>query len=162
MHEKEDFVDQIVRCFDEGLDQIAVFTRWSKHSELSQYADALEDWDEKVGDMWDAPDTMDLTPRPWISENDLYKTRRKQVEEVLDSSYSKAHQFLGRLQPLLEIYWRNKQFDKAILVNDRVKSQVEAMGHVIRLFEHYHNLFQTGLPSMTGIGLLQLDSKNIR
>jgi len=36
------------------------------------------------------------------------------------------------------------------------------MGHVIRLFEHYHNLFQTGLPSVTGIGLLQLDSKKIR
>jgi len=84
---------------------------------------------------------MELTPRPWISENVLYKERRKNVEEVLDDSYSKAHQFLGRLQPLLEIYWRNKQFDKQILVNDRVKSQVETMGHVIRLFEHYHNLF---------------------
>lgn len=36
------------------------------------------------------------------------------------------------------------------------------MGHVIRLFEHYHNMFQTGLPGSTGIGLLQLDTRKIR
>jgi len=33
---------------------------------LSPYADALEDWDDLVGDKWDEPDSPKLDPKEWI------------------------------------------------------------------------------------------------
>jgi hypothetical protein len=54
------------------LKQIVVFERWSRHSELQQYFDVLEEWDDIVGDNWDPADTPKLDPITWISENPLH------------------------------------------------------------------------------------------
>lgn len=70
--DSEDYIDIMVRCFAQGLDQIQVFERWSKHHELTPYADALEEWDDIVGDVWEEPDQLVLNPFFWINENPLY------------------------------------------------------------------------------------------
>ena len=70
--------------------------------------------------------------------------------------------FLTRFQQLLEIFWRNKQVDLNILVHDRLKNPVESIGNTIKLFNYYHTFFSSNLPSMTDIGLLQIDSKGSR
>ena len=54
----EDYIDVVVRCFASGLDQIQVFERWSRHKDLSPYADALEEWDDIVGDNWEEPESF--------------------------------------------------------------------------------------------------------
>jgi hypothetical protein len=68
----EDYIDIVVRCFGSGLDQIQVFERWSRHNDLSPYADALEEWDDIVGDSWEEPDSLVLNPFSWINENKIY------------------------------------------------------------------------------------------
>lgn len=70
--------------------------------------------------------------------------------------------FLTRFQQLLEIYWRNKQVDLNILVNERLKNQVDSIANTIKLFTYYHSYFSSNLPSVTDIGLLQIDSKACR
>lgn len=62
----------------------------------------------------------------------------------------------------MEIYWRNKQFDINILVDERLKNAVENLTNVVKLFKYYQQHFQSNLPSCTDIGLLQLDSKAIK
>jgi hypothetical protein len=81
---------------------------------------------------------------------------------LVDSSFRKANFFLARFQPILEIYWRNKQFDINILINDRLKNSVENLQNVMKLFKFYQVHFSINLPSCTDIGLLQLDSKVIK
>ena len=50
------FIDEVVRSFDAGLEQIEnTFERWSRHGDLLDYVNVLEEWDEKVGDNWDEP-----------------------------------------------------------------------------------------------------------
>lgn len=56
---------------------------------------------------------------------------------MIDSAYKKANHFLARFQPILEIYWRNKQFDINILVDERLKNAVENLSNVMKLFKFY-------------------------
>ena len=51
----------MLQTFSSGLEQIQSFTRWSKHKDLNDYADALEEWDEQQGE-WDVPDQIFLNP----------------------------------------------------------------------------------------------------
>lgn len=44
--DEHSYIEVIIRTFASGLDQIKQFERWSKHSDLLPYADALEDWDD--------------------------------------------------------------------------------------------------------------------
>ena len=73
---KEEYCESLKNTFNMGLEHIKNFERWSKHYELKPYADALEDWDEKVGDSnWDdQADSVFLDPKTWIHENEVYTT----------------------------------------------------------------------------------------
>jgi len=50
-----------------------VFKRWSKHIDMLPYADALEEWDDMVGDNWEKPANEFLDPQTWILEDYWYK-----------------------------------------------------------------------------------------
>jgi hypothetical protein len=70
--------------------------------------------------------------------------------------------FLKRFQPILEIYWRNKQIDLQILVNERLKNPVDGLNNTIKLFTYYNEMFGMRLPNQADIGLIQLDAKSAR
>lgn len=71
---KEEMMTMLQNVMAQGLEAIQVFERWSKHDELTPYANALEEWDDMVGDDWEAPDKNYLNPYDWIKEDDLYAT----------------------------------------------------------------------------------------
>jgi hypothetical protein len=45
--------------------------------------------------------------------------------------------FIQRFQGLLEIYWRNKQFDLDMLVNEKLKDSIGTLENTILLFKYY-------------------------
>ena len=67
----------------------------------------------------------------------MQKTHEETVRTLLTSAYDKAEQFLSRFQPLLEIYWRNKQFDINILVNENTRNPVDALQNTLRLLRFH-------------------------
>ena len=71
-----DYIQSVINCFSEGLECIKNFKRWSKHADLQPYADALEEWDDIVGDVWEEHDDEHLNPFSWVSEN-LYYTQQQ-------------------------------------------------------------------------------------
>ena len=116
--DEESYIEVIIRTFASGLDQIKQFERWSKHSDLSPYADALEEWDDIVGDKWDEPDSPKLDPKEWIQSDPIYSDHPEIVRNILEDAFGKLRKFATNFQPLFEIYWRNKQFDMNILVDE--------------------------------------------
>jgi hypothetical protein len=60
--DKKQFIDRVLNTFTVGLKDISYFERWGKHKDLQDYADALEEWDEMAGDVWDEPESMYLDP----------------------------------------------------------------------------------------------------
>ena len=60
------------------------------------YADALEEWDDIVGDVWDEPESLVLNPYTWIQDNKLYQDQKEMVRDILERAFSKAREFLTR------------------------------------------------------------------
>lgn len=156
------FAQIIQKTFVDGLQAIKCFEKWAKHKELVQYLNVLEAWDEKPGEDWDVADTTNLDPTSWISEHPVKTQSEQKVNSIMASSYSKANQFLTRFQPILEIYWRNKQFDVSILIDERLKNPTESLSHTLSLLKWQQSYFQSNLPGVTDIGLLHMVSKNIK
>jgi hypothetical protein len=157
-----DYIEIIIRTFSQGLQQIMSFERWSKHSDLTPYADVLEEWDDIVGDSWDEPDTPVLDPKTWIQDNVLHQDQKKLVQDILVNAFSKMKKFLTRFQPILEIYYKNKEIDFLMLTNERLKNPIDSLHNSLALFNHYHELFSSSLPTKADIGLIQIDSKLAR
>jgi hypothetical protein len=160
----DQFISVILKTFSEGLQQIKCFERWSKHADLLLYSEALETWDDKVGEDFgeSSLESTSLDPVSWISEHPIQKNREQEVKDVIKSAYAKAKQFMTRFQPILEIYWRNLQFDINVLVDVNLVNAVESLQNTLNLLKYYQAYFQSNLPSNCDIGLLHLDSLKIK
>jgi hypothetical protein len=160
---ESEYIEVIIKTFATGLEQIKQYERWSKHEDLLIYAQVLEEWDEIVGDQrWEPPEENKLNPKTWIQDDPLFLEQKDLVEGILKSAFQKMRLFLERFQPILEIFWRNKQVDLQILVNEQLRNPVEGLTHTIDLFNHHHELFSSKLPTKAEIGLILLDSANAR
>jgi hypothetical protein len=135
---EDEFIGRISQDFDLGLDEIGdCFKRWSKHEEMKKYADALEEWDDIVGDNWESPEEENLSPVTWINDTNIYLQRKSRVVELVQSAYAKTKVYLSRFQPILEIYWRNTMFNPNSLIDERLKNTVETIGNVMKLFKYH-------------------------
>lgn len=160
--DKNDFQSRIIDNFERGLEKIQCFTRWGKHGDLKKFADVLEEWDDIVGTTWDEPENLMLNPLDWINGTDIFKMKKDRVDNLVNGAYDKAQHFLKRFQPILEIYWRNKKFNIECLIDEKLKNPIDTISHVMKLFKYYQGHFQSNLPASTDIGMLQLDSKEIK
>jgi hypothetical protein len=71
-----------------GLEEISRhFVRWSKHEEMKKYAEALEEWDDIVGETWDSPDSVYLSPASWINDTEVFMTRKERVDKLVKNAY---------------------------------------------------------------------------
>ena len=129
---------------------------------LTPYANALEEWDDIVGEVWEEPETLVLNPHPWVKEDEIHLEQGEMVNQTMQNAFEKAHTFLTIFQPLLEIYWKNNKYDLNILVHERLKNATENLSHCIKLFQYQDHIFQVRLPSSIELGLLQIDSKHVR
>lgn len=95
---QESFVSVILKTFSDGLQAIKCFERWSKHADLLQYSEALETWDDKVGDDWgeQSPESSKLDPYLWIQEHPVKQNSDQEVNDLVESAYEKAMRFLTR------------------------------------------------------------------
>jgi hypothetical protein len=80
----------------------------------------------------------------------------------MESSFDKITQFLTTFKSILEIYWRNKQFDPTILTDLMLINPIDGLTNTIKLFNFYHDLFSRKLPSIAPIGLVSLNCESVR
>jgi dynein heavy chain len=45
-----DFYVELMTTINEGLNTLQSFERWSRHHDISEYVNVLEEWDDKVAD----------------------------------------------------------------------------------------------------------------
>ena len=146
---EHEFTTLINATFNQGLQCIKSFVRWNKHRELHDHSEILEDWDweDTVGDDWDTPDSDFLDPDSWIHDDPVFKTKQAEIETLCESAYKKSSQFLFRFQPLLQIYWRNKQFVVDTLLKENLKGPVESLQNTLKLLKYYSTQFAAKLPA---------------
>ena len=128
---------------------------------MTPYANALEEWDDMVGDDWEAPEKNYLNPYDWIKEDELYANQNMIIEQILDSAYAKALSFLEGMQRFLSIYWNNNRIDFSLLINEKLKQPTDMLIFTTKLFKLQKEKFEE-IPSTAFRGLLKLDNTKTR
>lgn len=90
---KTDYFNSILTCFQEGMDCLKNFERWSRHAELEPYVNILESWDDKVCDEWDPPDEDYLNCESWLEDNEIYKNHKTILNQELEKAFGVCDRF---------------------------------------------------------------------
>ena len=72
---------------------------------MRPYANSLEEWDDRVGDNWEEPESEYLNPQEWISKNEWFEKKEEYLEEILTSGFDKAERFMTKFHDVLSVYW---------------------------------------------------------
>ena len=157
----EAFQRQINECFVEGLESLNNFERWSRHEELLPYANALEEWDDKVAEQWEVPPSNKLRADGWLNK-DHSNELRKQINDLITSAFQKADTYLELLQPWLQEYWTNTQINFTLIRNENLKNPIEVMTALIQRFDFQYERFFIYLPEITDLGMMKIDMRDIK
>ena len=65
----DSFFADIMQCITEGLNCIKSFERWSRHHDMTPYVSVLEEWDDRVGDDFEIPNSVYLDPQQQIQSS---------------------------------------------------------------------------------------------
>lgn len=157
----EAFQRQINECFVEGLESLNNFERWSRHEELLPYANALEEWDDKVAEQWEALPSNKLRADGWLNK-DHSNELRKQINDLITSAFQKADTYLELLQPWLQEYWINTQINFSLIRNENLKNPIDVLTALITRFDHQYERFFIFLPEITDLGMMKIDMRAIK
>jgi hypothetical protein len=53
---------------------------------LKKYADVLEEWDDIVGEKWEEPETLTLSPLTWIVDTPTFRNKQERVTKVISAA----------------------------------------------------------------------------
>ena len=132
----------------DGLDEVMVVERWSRHPEFLDYATALEEWDDMVAPDWETPDNLYLDPRVWLHKHpdysDLESNRgvNETLLNLLEKEFSKVDDFIEGMQKYLYGYWKILNIDWSLLKSQRLKYPVEAFINTIEMLKASNNFFE--------------------
>ncbi|CAK95203.1 unnamed protein product (macronuclear) [Paramecium tetraurelia] len=159
---KRDFLSRIQEAFCDGLDQIQVIERWSKHPDFLQYVQALEEWDEIIGDKWTQPDSINLNPSYWIKEHPMNNIFMHEISQELDQAFSKLEFFQKEFNEYLNLIWRQENSEIEQLENPRLMYQSKIFSCALKSAQLIDHILQQKLIPQVDIGLYRVKIQNIQ
>ena len=146
------------------MESIKVIERWSKNPEFLPYVNALEEWDEIIGNNWNAPHSLVLDPTIWLKceqpiLNDLYVNK---IIEIIEKSFERIEDFQDEFEPFLNHFWRNLNNDMNILINPKLKQPIENFKYFVEYLRKQQVFFEESLVNFADLGLFRVDCFSLK
>lgn len=157
----EEFLLGVEKSVRAGLDALTAFERWSRHEDISQYVNILEEWDDLADENWEMSESLYLDPRENMDsesvERDFFRVR-----EVLGSAFERTDKYLASFNEFLQIFWENARVDVQIFRNRNLAHEVDALQNSLALLNYQKEFLENSIPVQADLGLFRVDSSEIR
>jgi dynein heavy chain, axonemal len=157
----DSLVKTLIDIVENGVRSILVIERWSRHPEIEDFATALEDWDDKVAQVWEVAQDLTLSPRQWLNDHKLFNNLAEILQELLSKGYDQALSLVGPLHYYVHTYWENSTFDLSIYSHERLRNQKEAFNYSYVKFHSQLKKFN-GIPTHINTQLLSINCTKIK
>ncbi|OMJ74343.1 hypothetical protein SteCoe_26764 [Stentor coeruleus] len=139
----DSLVESLIDIVSDGTSCMMVIERWSRHKEVQDFATALEDWDDKVAEVWEVIQEKNLDPRIWLNDHKLYNSLNEILQELLSKGYEQALSLLSPLHYYVHTYWENSTYSFDLYSSERLKNQPEVFSYSHHKFSQQVKKFNT-------------------
>lgn len=157
----EEFLNTVKRCSVKALEALKNFERWSKHEDMEEYVNVLEEWDDLVGQDWDEELTKWLDPTEWLIGGRIDASLGV-LRTIGEESYVRVEKYLKTFEEYLKICWENSLFNVEIFKNDRLVREAENIENALELLEYQKDKLENEIPFQGDLGLFRVDSNQLR
>ena len=147
----------LVDFFDTARESIQVIERFSKHVEFLPYAEALEEWDEIIGEKWVMPENKYLNISWFLEGNQTFRTFTSKLSSLFEVSFVRINAFLKNFNYYLNFYWRDINTDFSVLANDRLMKQSLVYETILKLYRELVRIFEEGIAESADLGVFRVN-----
>ena len=158
---KDAFFGDLMKCINEGLNSLQSFERWSRHDDMTLYANVLEEWDDMVGDDWESPNSNFLNPKDWLEHlpDEEYCPK---VRSLLDITFKETEKYLKGFTPFLTIFWENSRVNLDIFKNENIAYPNDSLQYTVDLLNSQKSYLENEIPYSADLGLFRIDSEEVK
>lgn len=124
----------------------------------------LEEWDDKVGEEWETPDSNFLNPIEWLesSPNEMFQHSFK---SIIESAYQKCDTYISaNFREFLQTHWElSKVKDNlSIYQNEKLANAPDAFQYTLKMLALQRDRFEKQMPYYADLGLFRVDTFGLR
>jgi dynein heavy chain, axonemal len=153
----ETLIHSFIKQVDDGFNELKV-PRWRAHKEFSKYLHYLENWDDRYADWTSGDDSEELHPQEILSlsEDPLFLEKNDLLEAALKTAYKKCDNYLQKLNPYLQLHWKQMKINKNLLLIESLKDADEMMRLLFYYTEKNIRTLQRWIPYEEELGMVKL------
>jgi dynein heavy chain len=130
----DQLIEEILKQIKMNEDQLRI-RGWRAHSKFTQtYLKFLDDLDDICGNWEEHDGPLFINPINTFDENDkLFHRKEEILREAIKFAYSKCENYLQKLNPHLQLHYKQTCVNKELLLRENLKDADE----MLRLIVHY-------------------------
>jgi len=152
----ENLIISFIKQIDDTLGELKV-KGWKAHPKLKKYLRYLDDWDDAVVG-WSNEEQQELDPHEILanSGHELYLQKNDIIQARIKKAFSKCNAYLSKLNPLLQLYWKQISINKELLTLEYIKDADEIYRLLFHFTEKNIKTLQKWVPFEEEIGMVKL------
>ncbi len=154
--------EALYTCVENALLIIKNYERKSKSEMLHPYASVLEEWDDKVADVWEIAEEKHLSCLDILNEENEYKDRKLIVEEHAKKIQENSDKYLKLVEPYLQLYWRYQRIPWSYIEDEKLKEPVDIVTLFVKQIRAHKEEFFTRLAVRVDLGFIRLHMGKLR
>ena len=128
---------------------------WRAHPRFRNYLKYMDDWDEKYGE-WDTEEAKDLNVEQNLKEDPVFIQKETDIAQKLKTAFKKCDAYLERLDPYLELHWKQKSINKELLLDEYLKDSDEIFRLLFVFSEKSKKTLERYIPYDEDIGMIKV------
>ena len=154
------FIQLISKMIMEGIQSLHSFESLSQHHTMKDYKAVLDDWDEGA-EREAAGGKALLSPEEWIDQDDKNRLLND-INKQFESAFLKSNSFLRKFRQFLQIDFDYQSLNPEYLLDANLAKPAMTFSAIFNLLDFHEFLFQDAVPSQEDIGLLRIDSNQVK
>ncbi|CAG9334364.1 unnamed protein product [Blepharisma stoltei] len=158
---KEAFIDSFLSVIYNGLENFKVIQRWSRHPDLTDFALALEEWDDKVAGYWQPVKILALDFTPWLIESPFYYDIEGKITKIVNLAFENIDTLFNKFEYAIFSLYKNREIDFSIFSHQFFQHQLEAFQSTFSLFNSQLSKIDK-TPKSFENGIFSVDCKKLK
>lgn len=152
---QETLINGIIDQIKESMNALKI-EGWRGHPKFKKYIQYLEDWDDRFSN-WDNDSAPELDPQIILLENMYFDERDILIREQIKIAYEKCDKFLTKLNPYLQLHWKQASIKKELFLEENLRESDEMLRLLFYYLEKNVRTIHRYVPFDEELGLIKLN-----
>lgn len=155
------FIQKISKMILEAIQSLHNFNSLNNSASMKNYKAVIDEWNENEDDKEIEEGRIILYPEEWIDQDEK-NSILNDINKQFENAFSKSKSFLYKFSRFLQIDFDYKTLNWELILHENLAKPSITFNAIFNMIDYHEFIFNEEVPSQEDIGLLRINSKNVK